>query len=112
MLSNRHFGKPTNKILNPNVGKEKKTVQVSAVMVGGKEVLVVAVDWTAVQGQKELNDSFAFLRQLFPNKNLVLVARDPLKYGQPAVFFGPPDIASLFEGRQMTDFKWTPLEYK
>jgi hypothetical protein len=112
MLSNRHFGKPTNKVLNPNVGKEKKTVQVSAVMVAGREVLVVAVDWTAVQGQTELQNSFAFLRQLFPGKNLVLVARDPLKFGQPAVFFGPAELASLFEGRQMTDFKWTPLEYK
>jgi hypothetical protein len=94
------------------VGKEKKTVQVSPVMVANREVLVVAVEWTAVQGQTELNGSFTFLRQLFPGKNLVLVARDPLKYGQPAVFFGPPELASLFEGRQMTDFKWTPLEYK
>ena len=42
MLSNRHFGKPTNKVLNPNAGKDKKTVQVSAVMAGGKEILVVS----------------------------------------------------------------------
>ncbi len=111
MLSNRHFGKPEPKSAKLNF-KANKTVQASAVMVAGREVILVLVEWAGVQGPTEMNNTFALVRQLFPAKNIVLVARDPLKYGQPAVFFGPPDLARLFEGRQIGDFRWTQVEYK
>lgn len=112
MLSNRHFGPPSKKPVNPGASKAKNTVQVSAVMVAGREIILVLVDWAAVSGANEINQSFGFLRQLFPGKNVILVARDPLRYGMPAVFFGQPELATLFEGRQIGDFRWTPLEYR
>ena len=111
MLSNRHFGKPEPKSTKLNF-KANKTVQASAVMVAGREVVLALVDWEGVKGPQEINVTYAQVMQIFPGKNIVLVARDPLKYGQPAVFFGQPDLARLFEGRQIGDFRWTPVEYK
>jgi hypothetical protein len=109
MLSNRHFGKPESK--PAAAGKAAKSLQVSGVNVGGREVFLILLNWDAVKGGTELNNTFALVRQLFPGKNLVLVSRDPLKYGQPTVFFGPPDMARLFEGRQIGDFKWSQVNY-
>ena len=112
MLSNRHFFGTDKKPRASDFVNTKKTLQVSAVMIGTNEIYVVLMDWERVEGQAELQKSFSLVRHLFPTKNFVIMSRDPYKYGQPTVFFGQPDVVRLFDGRRVDDLRWTPVEYK
>jgi len=111
MLSNRHLGKPDMKPKAPQPG-DPKQLMVSNVAVTGGEVLVAKMDWDQVEDQKKVHNSLALLRHLFPNKNLAIVSRDNFQYGRPTVFFGLPDIVRAFKGRQIDEFRWTPVSYK